>query len=443
MRQATIGTGSGFAGSRIEHALDLIRGADLDYLVFETLGERTVAAAQLARFENPQRGYNPNLRERILAVLPGAMARGIRIVTNMGGANPSAGAQVIRDAARELGLREPRIAVVLGDDVREAVLRLDPTVDPPGVPVSKLGESLVAANAYIGAAPVAEALGAGADIVIGGRIADPSLFVGCLVHAFGWDLDDPEVIGRATAVGHLLECSSQVTGGYLADPGIVDVPRLDRVGFPFATVSEDGSAVIGKPEGTGGLVSVDTCRLQLFYEVGDPGRYLTPDVTADFRGVRFEPTGPDRVRVTGGSGTAAPETLKVTVGYLEGWTAEAEISYGGPGCLQRARLAQKVLADRFERDGLNLSANRFDLIGWDSLYGPPAPGTPEPPEVRLRVSAWCDDRDDALEIGAQVEALYAAGPAAGGGARQTVTRRLVVGDAFLPRNEVPLEVTFA
>jgi len=443
MREVTIGTGAGFAGSRIEHALDLLHGVRLDYLVFETLGERTVAAAQLARFEDPRTGYNPKLRARMLAVLPEAMRRGVRIVTNMGGANPRAAAAVILDVARELGIRQPKVAVVLGDDVREAMLTRDAPVDPPGAPVSALGGDLVAANAYIGAAPIVEALAAGADVVIGGRIADPSLFVGCLAYEFGWPLDDPDVIGRATAIGHLLECSSQVTGGYLADPGVVEVPGLDRVGFPYAVVSPDASAVIGKPEGTGGTVSIDTCRLQLLYEVGDPAAYLTPDVTADFRGVRFQQDGPDRVRVTGGTGRTAPEQLKVTVGYLEGWNVEAEISYGGPGCLERARLARDVLRARIDRDGLGPRGVQFDFIGWDSLFGPPPRETPEPPEVRLRVSAWCDTQESAREIGAEVEALYAAGPAGGGGVRSAVTRRLVVGDGYLPRADVPVEVTLA
>ena len=214
-----------------------------------------------------------------------------------------------------------------------------------GVPVRALGDALVSANAYIGAEPIVLALAAGADVVITGRAADPSLFVAPLVREFGWAVDDWPMLGRGTLVGHLLECAGQITGGYFADPGIKDVPSLDRLGFPLAEVAADGSAVITKVAGSGGAITLATCKEQLLYEVHDPARYVTPDVVADFSGVSLLADGPDRVRVDGATGRARPGLLKVAVGYRDGYIGEGQISYAGAGAA-RAGVARAV-----DRDG--------------------------------------------------------------------------------------------
>ena len=301
-----IGCGAGYSGDRIEPAVELAEQGRLDYLVFECLAERTIALAQLRKAHDPDAGYDPLLAERMRAVLPACAANGVTIVTNMGAANPVAGAAMVRAVARELGLAGLPVAAITGDDVLDVVTGGGFAIDETGAPVESLGDALVSANAYIGASPIVDALGQGARVVVTGRAADPSLFVGPIRHAFGWNEDDWPLIGRATAVGHLLECAGQVTGGYFADPGRTDVAGLARLGFPIAEVAADGRAVVTKVPGTGGAVTIATCSEQLLYEIGDPAAYVTPDVVADFSGVRLALDVLNRVRVTGATGHPAP-----------------------------------------------------------------------------------------------------------------------------------------
>ena len=278
------------------------RRATSDYLIFECLAERTIAIAQQAKMRDPAQGYDPLLAERMQAVLSLCRGKGIRIITNMGAANPLAAAERVREIAQSLGLQGMRIAAVSGDDVLDVVRRGDYPLEETGEPVGTLGNQLVSANAYTGALPIVAALAGGADVVITGRAADPAMFLAPLIHEFGWSMEDWTRLGRGTVVGHLLECAGQITGGYFADPGCKDVPDLARLGFPIAEVAEDGTAVITKVPGSGGKVTAATCKEQLLYEVHDPARYYQPDVVADFSRVTVTEIGPDRVRITGGDG---------------------------------------------------------------------------------------------------------------------------------------------
>ena len=314
MRIVRLGAGAGYAGDRIEPAVELAERGDIDYLVFECLAERTIALAQQAKLRDPEGGYDPLLEARLRAVLGPCRARGIRVVTNMGAANPVAAARKAGALAREMGLAGLRIAAVTGDDLLDAVRAGDFVLEESGEPVASLGNRIVSANAYLGAAPIVAALADGADVVITGRVGDPALFLAPLVHAFGWAMDDWERLGRGTLVGHLLECAGQITGGYFADPGCKDVPDLARLGFPIGIVAEDGTVEIAKVAGSGGRISLATCKEQLLYEVHDPARYLQPDVVGDFSGVEMEQVGPDRVRVSGATGAPATGLLKVSVG---------------------------------------------------------------------------------------------------------------------------------
>ncbi|MBN9001716.1 MAG: DUF1446 domain-containing protein, partial [Rhizobiales bacterium] len=337
MRTIRIGSGAGYSGDRIEPAVELAEKGDIQYLVFECLGERTVALAQRARLKNPDDGFDPLLEARMRAVLPPCAKNGIKIVTNMGAANPWAAARKTAQIAASLGLSRLKIAAVMGDDVLEACKQHDlPLLEIDGT-LKTLGNRIVSANAYLGAEPMAAALKAGADIVITGRASDPALFLAPMVDAFGWPMDDWDLLGRGTVAGHLLECAGQITGGYFADPGFKDVVGLARLGFPIGEVSEDGGLVITKVAGSGGEVSARTCKEQLLYEVHDPARYMQPDVVADFSQVTVEEIGPDRVRVSGGRGTQRPDTLKISVGYVDGYIGEGQMSYAGPGAEARAR----------------------------------------------------------------------------------------------------------
>ena len=426
MKTIRIGAGAGFSGDRIEPAVELVERGDLDYLVFECLAERTIALAQQERMRDPSLGYDPLLAERMRAVLPGCRAKGIRIITNMGAANPLGAARCVQAVARSLGLSGIRIAAVTGDDVTDAVRAGDYLLDETEEPVRSLGERLVSANAYLGAGPIVEALAGGADIVITGRAADPAMFLAPQIHEFSWSMDDWARLGRGTVLGHLLECAGQITGGYFADPGHKDVPDLARLGFPIGEVTEDGSAVITKVQGSGGLVTTATCTEQLLYEVHDPARYFQPDVVADFSQVRVTGVGPDRVRIAGGGGQPRSGSLKVSLGYVDSFVGEGQISYAGPGALARGRLALDIVAERLRLTGLPCSETRFELIGVDAILGPKLSTLgQEPAEVRARVIGRTDSLAAAIGIGNEVESLYLNGPAGGGGV--TKSAREVVG----------------
>jgi hypothetical protein len=442
LRSIRIGSGAGYSGDRIEPAVELAEKGGIDYLVFECLGERTVALAQQAKMKNPDGGYDPLLEERLRAVLPVCAAKGIKIVTNMGAANPYAAARKTAAIARSLGL-SLKVAAIVGDDVLEACKDGDlPIMEFDGT-IKQLGNKLLSANAYLGAEPMAEALNAGADIVITGRASDPALFLAPMIHAFGWAMDDWNLLGQGTVAGHLLECAGQITGGYFADPGYKDVAGLARLGFPIGEVGEDGALVITKVPGSGGAVTAQTCKEQLLYEVHDPTSYLQPDVVADFSQVRVEEIAPDRVRISGGRGTKRTDTLKVSVGYVDSYIGEGQISYAGPGALARGRLGLEIVRERLQLTGVQSSELRFDLIGVDSLHGVEVSAhANEPYEVRVRVAGRTESLREAVRIGNEVETLYTNGPAAGGGVTKSARDVVAVASVLLPRDLAKPSVRF-
>jgi Acyclic terpene utilisation family protein AtuA len=443
MRTIRIGSGAGYSGDRIEPALELAEKGDIEYLVFECLGERTVALAQQARMKNPESGFDPLLEERMRAVLPVCAAKGIKIVTNMGAANPEAAARKTGEIARSLGLSSLKIAAVIGDDVLDACKDGDlPIMEFDGT-IRQLGNRLLSANAYLGAEPMAEALNGGADIVITGRASDPALFLAPMIHAFGWAMDDWNLLGQGTVAGHLLECAGQITGGYFADPGFKDVEGLGRLGFPIGEVGEDGALVITKVAGSGGAVTALTCKEQLLYEVHDPKRYLQPDVVADFSQVKVKEIAPDRVRISGGRGTKRTDTLKVSVGYVDSFIGEGQISYAGPGALARGRLALEIVRERLKLTGVASSELRFELIGVESLHGAEVSAhATEPYEVRVRVAGRTESLREAIRIGNEVETLYTNGPAAGGGAWKSARDVVAVASVLLPRELAKPQIRF-
>ncbi|MFM0051108.1 acyclic terpene utilization AtuA family protein [Caballeronia grimmiae] len=432
-----IGAGAGYSGDRIEPAVELAEHGALDYLVFECLAERTIAIAQQARRNNPDLGYDPLLEARMRAVLPVAVKNGVRIISNMGAANPRAAARKTAQIARELGLDGLNIAAVTGDDVLDVVLSANLRFEESGDEVGAYAQRIVSANAYLGAAPIVGALAAGADIVLTGRVADPSLFTAPLIHEFGWKMDDWNTLGQATVVGHLLECAGQVTGGYFADPGYKDVGNLARLGFPVGEVSADGSIIVTKVPHAGGAVTEATCKEQLLYEIHDPARYYQPDVVADFTQVRVRQEAEDRVRVSGGRGNARTDTLKVSVAYADGFIGEGQISYGGPGAVARARLALDIVRERLAITGVDTSELRFDLIGVNALYGDAlASGNDDPFEVRVRVAGRTSNAKEAARIGNEVETLYTNGPAGGGGVTRNTREVIAVQSVLLSREHV-------
>lgn len=435
-----VGNAAGFSGDRTDAARPVVdtliaRGGPA-VLIFETLAERTLALAQLARQADPEAGYEPLLVDMLQPVLADCLAHRIRIVGNFGAANPQAAARRLLRLASELRLRRPRVAVVSGDDLagpeHEALLR-------EALRPASAGLQIAGANAYLGAQAIAAALREGADIVVTGRVADPSLTVGPALAHFGWAEDDWDRLAGATMAGHLLECGAQVCGGYYADPGFKDVPDLAHVGYPIAELFDDGSCLVGKAAGTGGCVDEHTVKEQLLYELHDPRAYLTPDVVADIGEARVEAAGPDLVRLCGVRGHARPATLKVNVFHPHGWLAEGEISYAGRGAEARARLAADVLRSRLAGCG----PLRVDFIGVSSVFADDAgrwlAAQPEGDarDVRLRMAMNHDDRRTAERLLREVTALYTCGPAGGGGVRTALRQRLGTVSCLVPRERVP------
>lgn len=420
-----IGCAAGFGGDRAGVAVPvvetLIRRSGPSVLIFEVLAERTLALAQLDKRRDPQRGYAPMMEAMLAPVLERCVQHGIPIVSNFGAANPRAAAL----RAREM-LPGCRVAIVEGDDLsgtRDVIARHMPV------------EDLVSANVYLGGSAIADALRAGAQVVITGRVADPALVVGPAMAHFGFAEYDWDSLARATIAGHLLECGAQVTGGYFADPGYKDVPKLHDVGFPIAELPERGGFVIGKAENTGGCVNARTVKEQLLYEVHDPAAYLTPDVTADISEAEVIEVGPDRVEVRGVRGHARPETLKMLAWFPGGWLGEGEISYAGPNAAARARLAAEIVQRRLG-DSLRM---RFDLIGVRSVFGDDGANLAlaDHDDVRLRVAASHEDRAAIERLTQEVLALYTCGPAGGGGIRTNVTQRLRSVACLIPRELAP------
>ncbi len=450
-----IGCGAGFSGDRLEPAIILAKKGELDYLVLECLAERTIALAQKRKLADPTKGYDPLLERRIESLLPILVKNNVRLITNMGAANPIEGAKKIIEIAQKQGFNI-KVAAVTGDslidDLRfsnDDFMKFGNEDFAYNLIVNRKSSSIVnSANAYMGVEGILVALQSDAQIIITGRVADPSLFLAPMIHEFAWKTDDYDLMAKGTVIGHLLECAGQVTGGYFADPVKKTVENLDTLGHPFADVFADGSAIISKVEGTGGIVNLATTKEQLLYEVVNPYAYLTPDVSADFTTVYLEELSENQVKVWGATGKEKPSTLKVSVGYQAGFLGEGEISYAGANALARAKLAGDILEQRLKALFPDL---RIDFVGLNSIFRSPLPvssplsvsslTTQTPSEVRLRVAAKADTAYKANLIGEEVEALYTNGPAGGGGARKYVTELIGIVSVLIDRQKVTPEIT--
>lgn len=446
METLAVGCGAGFSGDRVDAGAPVVRtlierGCPAA-LIFENLAERTLATQQLAKRADPQAGYEPLLELELRPVLADCLKHGITIVGNFGAANPDGAAQLIQRLAKELGLPAPRIAVVKGDDLSDANGR---AIVKQHLSAGFDEARFVCANAYQGAFEIAEAIKAGAQIVVTGRVADPSLTLGPAIAHFGWAHDHWDAMAGATMAGHLLECGAQVSGGYFADPGSKDVLGLDDVGFPIAEISADGSCVVTKASNTGGLVDERTVKEQLLYELHDPAAYITPDVVADITGATVKQLGPDRVRLSGVRGHARTATLKANVFFDGGWFGEGEISYAGQNAEARARLAMDIMQKRMGP----LLPLRFDLIGVSSVLGDDgnrmlgAAPLGQLTDIRLRIAGQHLDLAVIDRLLREVTALWTGGPAGGGGVRVAKRQRLSTQSCLIARAQVPASFSFA
>ena len=456
-RPLRIGGASGFWGDSSVGAPQLVASGLIDVLVFDYLAETTMAILVAAQRKNPEAGYATDFVDSAMRqVLPEVVRRGILVVSNAGGINPQACARALAALATELGLTL-RIAVVDGDDVRQALPALRAAAStaaaqtaPGGVLIDgvsgrPLPDALLSANAYLGAEPVARALAAGADVVITGRCVDSAVTLGPLIHHFGWTLEQYDELAGGSLAGHIIECGCQATGGLFTD--WQSVPDWAHIGYPIVEVAVDGSFCVGKPPGTGGLVSRATVGEQLLYEIGDPGAYLLPDVSCDFRQVLIEQVGENRVRVTGARGGPPPATLKVSATSMAGWRCSSNLTIVGIDAVAKARRTGEALLERTRelivaRGWGDFSATRIEVIGAESLYGPHA-APPTLREVMLRLAVQ-HPKKEALELFAREQAApgtsWSPGTTGAGAGRPPV-QPLIVPCAFaVPRAAVTPQV---
>jgi hypothetical protein len=434
-----IGSGAGYSGDLIQPAVQLAKEGTIDYLVFECLAERTIALAQLQKLKDPQLGYDPLLEERITAVLPICVKKNIKIISNMGAANPVAAADKIIEIAKRIKINKLKVVAISGDDVINVIKDQDYKLIESGDSISVLKNQLVSANAYLGLRPIVEALKLDADIIITGRVSDPALFMAPLFYEFNWDIDNSDLLGKATAMGHLLECAAQVCGGYFNDLDKKQVPNPEAIGFPIAEVTSDGHYTITKVPNSGGIINKATCTEQLLYEIHDPKNYITPDVIADFSSVRFRELAPNQVEISGATGVKKTGKLKVSLGYKDGYIGEGQMSYGGYQAKERASLALKIIKNKLHNLGLSKYDSNYELIGVNSLSKDQVEETPS--EIRIRVALRTKTKEEAITVGQQLEALYTNGPAAGGGASKSVKEIIAVQSILIDENLPTIQLT--
>lgn len=450
MKSVRVANGQGFWGDSVDAPLRLLEGGPVDYLGMDYLAEVTLSIMMRQKLKNPAAGYATDFLDFVRRALPQLVEKNVKVVTNAGGLNPRACRERIFEIARGLGIAGLKVGVVEGDDL---LARLPDLVArghelknmDTGEPFAGVLDRVTSANAYIGALPVAEALAGGAQIVLCGRVTDTALALGPLVHEHGWAADDWDRLAAGTICGHILECGAQSTGGNFTR--FWEVPNLWDVGYPVAEVAADGSFVVTKHPGTGGLVTVDTVSEQLLYEMGDPTAYVTPDVTADFTSIRLEQEGPDRVRVSGVRGRENTPFLKISASYLDGYKASGQVTLSGPRAIEKARLAAEIVWKRLARAGVEFDRDRRveELLGAAAVLPGILAAPAEPAEVVLRLAVRDDDRGKVERFGKEIAPLVTAGPpgvTGFAGGRPKPQEVVAYWPALLDRREVePLEVS--
>jgi len=404
-----IANGQGFWGDWLEAPVRLVDEGPIDYLVLDYLAEVTMSILQKQKQADPNLGYARDFPPLVARIASRLRERGIKVVANAGGVNPQACAREIRRLAPDL-----MVAVVLGDDIFP---RIDELLArghqmrnlDTGEPLSAIRGSILSANAYLGARPLAEALGTGAAVVVAGRCTDTALTLAPMIHEFGWSETAWDQLAAGTIAGHIIECGAQSTGGN-CQADWETIPDLANIGYPIVEAEPDGTFTVTKHAGTGGRVHSDTVKEQLLYELGDPTRYITPDAIADFTTIRLEDAGPDRVRIRGISGTAQPATLKLSIAYSHGWKAIGTLVYTWPNALQKAHAADDIIRRRLSRLGLEFDEVHTEMLGANACHGPAAPPVFDPPEVQLRIGVRGADRQAVDRFTREIVPLVLSGP---------------------------------
>jgi Protein of unknown function (DUF1446). len=445
MKTIRIGGGQGFWGDLNEAPVNIARNDEVQYIGCDYLAELTLSIMRRQKERNPQAGYARDFISMLTEILPLMREKGFKILTNAGGMNVAAAVAAAKAAVKAAGM-SLKIGYVLGDDVQELI----PELRRSGITMNNMdsGEgidrilpSVTNANVYYGAEPIVECLRGGADIVIVGRSTDSSLFLAPLAYEFGWKADDWDSCATGILCGHLLECGAQVSGGNY-DFDWRSVPHPEDLGYPIGEVSGPGSLVLTKTRNQGGLVTPQSVKEQLFYEIHDPARYVTPDVVADFSRITLNEEARDRVLVSGVRGAPRPDTLKLCVGYSEGYRTTAYLPFSWPDAVEKAEAAKDILVKRLEMKKLAAERMRFDYLGLNALHGPLSPEPKEEPsEVVLRVSIMAKTKEEAAKLSPEIPPFILNGPPASCffGGRAKPEEVFALWPTLVPRDAIKLE----
>jgi hypothetical protein len=446
-RVVRVANGQGFWGDSVDAPLRLIEDGPLDYLTLDYLAEVTMSVLQKLHRRDPSKGYATDFIELIRTTLPALRSKGIRVVANAGGVNARGCREALLDVAREQRAMGLKIGIVTGDDI---LGRLDELIDG-GVAFANLDDDrafdeirdkVLSANVYLSSFPMAQALEQGADIVVSGRSTDPGLVLAPLLAEFGWPAAGWDRLASGTVAGHIVECGAQCTGGNFSRWW--EVEGWDHLGYPVLECRADGTFVVTKHAGTGGLVTVDTVREQLLYEMGDPVRYITPDCVVDFTSVRLEQDGEDRVRVAGVRGAPATDSYKVSISYLEGFKATGQLTVSGPDALAKAKICADALWGRLRRAGHTYDETLTEFLGVNATHGEIVGVPPVVNEVVLRVGVKDADRGNVDRFGKELAPLVTSGPpgvTGFAGGRPKATEVLGFWPALIPKDRVRSRVS--
>jgi len=413
-----IASGQGFWGDLIEAPYLQVTKGNIDYLVMDYLAEVTMSILQKQKNKNPNAGYAKDIPPLMKRILPHCVEKKIKVITNGGGVNPEACANEIFSVAKELGIKNLKIAVILGDDIRTRIDELVTAGHPlknmeTGESIDSVKDKVLSANVYFGALPIVEALKQGADIVVTGRTTDTGLTLAPMIYEFGWSAENFDLMAAGTVAGHILECGAQASGGnFLGDWQSVE--NFTEIGFPIAEAYPDGSFVITKHESLGGKVSFETVAEQLVYEIGDPKNYITPDCVADFTSIKLEDLGNNRVKVYDIKGTDATEFYKVSCSYSDGYSAVGSLTYSWPDALTKAKAADKILRGRMDNLKLKFDEIRTEFVGYNSCHGPLAKEIDEDMinELMMRIAVRSHDYESVERFGKEIAPLILTGPPA-------------------------------
>jgi hypothetical protein len=444
-RVVRVAAGQGFWGDWLEAPVRQVRGGPIDYLMMDYLAEVTMSIMQKQKSRDPRAGYARDFVPLMERILPDLVKKGIKVTSNAGGVNPRACAEAVLEVARKLGLSNKlNVGLVTGDDI---LGRLDELIAKghalkhmeTGQPLAGIRDQVLSANAYLGMAPIVEALQGGADVVITGRVTDTGLTLGPIFHEFGWPADDWDKVAAGTVAGHIIECGAQCSGGNLLK-NWRSVKGLENPGFPIVEASPDGSFVVTKHPGTGGVVSVASVTEQLVYEMGDPRSYITPDGIADFTTIQLKRAGPDRVGVSGIRGAPRTPMLKVSIAYFYGYKAVGTLVYSWPEAYDKAHAADRILRQRLKDLGLEFEQVLTEFVGISATHGGlSGPPDPEAPEVQLRVGVRARERAPVERFSREIAPLVLTGPPSVtgfAGGRPAVEEVVAYWPALIDRREI-------